>query len=97
MRFPIQVSARRSGDQVRIAITNRIPAGVAFTPGPMTSPFNVASSRNPRNKTGLGLGLYIANAIAVGLGGTPEVDRVSDDARFTIVLNDTSSSKGTTR
>jgi two-component system, chemotaxis family, sensor kinase Cph1 len=54
----------------------------------MTSPFIVSSSRNPRNKTGLGLGLYIANAIAVGLGGALEVDRIGDDARFTIVLND---------
>jgi len=88
MRFPIQVSANRCGDQRRIEITNRIPAGVSFSPGPMTSPFNVSSSRNPRNKTGLGLGLYIANAIAVGLGGALEVDRIGDDARFTIVLND---------
>ena len=97
MRFPIQVSASRLDAQWRIAITNRIPAGASFTPGPMTSPFNVSSSRNPRNKTGLGLGLYIANAIAVGLGGTLEVDRISDDARFTIVLNDNPSSTGTAR
>jgi two-component system, chemotaxis family, sensor kinase Cph1 len=95
MRFPIQVSASRSGDQRRIEITNRIPAGVPFSPGPMTSPFNVSSSRNSRNKTGLGLGLYIANAIAVGLGGALEVDRITDDARFTIVLNDNPSSTGT--
>jgi C4-dicarboxylate-specific signal transduction histidine kinase len=88
MRFPIQISACRGGDQWRIEITNRIPTGASFSPGPMASPFNVSSSRNPRNKTGLGLGLYIANAIAVGLGGALEVDRMSDDARFTIVLND---------
>ena len=92
MRFPIHVSASRPGAQWRIAITNRIPAGASFTPGPMTSPFNVSSSRNPRNKTGLGLGLYIANAIAVGLGGALEVDRVIDYARFTIVLNNNPSS-----
>jgi light-regulated signal transduction histidine kinase (bacteriophytochrome) len=92
MRFPIQISACRCGDQRRIEITNRIPAGASFSPGPMTSPFNVSSSRNPRNKTGLGLGLYIANAIVVGLGGALEVDRMSDDARFTIVLNDNPSS-----
>ena len=97
MRFPIHVSASRSGTQCRIAITNRIPAGASFTPGPMTSPFNVTSSRNPRNKTGLGLGLYIANAITLGLGGALEVDRISDDARFTIVLNDNASSTGTDR
>jgi chemotaxis family two-component system sensor kinase Cph1 len=95
MRFPIQVSAGRNGDQRRIAITNRIPAGVLFSPGPMTQPFNVSSSRNSRNKTGLGLGLYIANAIAVGLGGALEVDRISDDARFTIVLNNNPSSTET--
>ena len=93
MRFPIQVIASRSTGQRRIAITNRIPVGASFMPGPMTSPFNVSSSRNPRNKTGLGLGLYIANAIAVGLGGALKADRISDDARFTIVLNDPSSTK----
>ena len=97
MRFPIQVSASRWGAQWRIAIANRIPAGASFAPGPMTRPFNVSSSRNPRNKTRLGLGLYIANAIAVGLGGALEVDRISDDARFTIVLNDHSSSTETAR
>jgi two-component system, chemotaxis family, sensor kinase Cph1 len=94
MRFPIQVSARRCGNQRRIEITNRIPTGVQFSPGPMTSPFNVSSSRNSRNKTGLGLGLYIAHPIAVGLGGALEVDRISDHAQFTIVLND-NPSKGT--
>jgi C4-dicarboxylate-specific signal transduction histidine kinase len=54
----------------------------------MTNPFNVSSSRNPRNKTGLGLGLYIANAITIGFGGALEAVRVGDDACFTIVLND---------
>lgn len=88
MRYPIEVNASRRGDQRRIAITNRIPVGATFAPGQMTSPFNVSSSRNPRNKAGLGLGLYIANAIATGLGGALEVDRINDDARFVIVLND---------
>jgi len=91
MRFPIKVNASRCSDQQRIAITNRIPAGASFMPGPMTNPFNVSSSRNPRNKTGLGLGLYIANAIAIGFGGALEADHISDDARFTIVLNNLSS------
>jgi two-component system, chemotaxis family, sensor kinase Cph1 len=95
MRFPIQVSASRYGAQRRIAIANRIDAGASFTPGPMTRPFNVASSRNSRNATGLGLGLYIANAIVAGLGGTLEVDRIGDDARFTIVLDDSPLSTGT--
>lgn len=95
MRFPIQVSASRYGAQRRIAIVNRIDAGASFTPGPMTRPFNVASSRNSRNATGLGLGLYIANAIVAGLGGTLEVDRIGDDARFTIVLDDSPLSTGT--
>jgi chemotaxis family two-component system sensor kinase Cph1 len=95
MRFPIQVSASRHGAQRRIAVTNRIEAGAAFTPGPMTRPFNVSSSRNARNAAGLGLGLYIANAIAIGLGGALEADRIGDDARFTIVLNDSQISAAT--
>jgi chemotaxis family two-component system sensor kinase Cph1 len=88
MRFPIKVSARRCGDQQIIEVTNRIPVDATFAPGSMTSPFNVSSSRNARNKAGLGLGLYIAKAIAKGLGGALKADRVDDDARFTIVLND---------
>jgi chemotaxis family two-component system sensor kinase Cph1 len=87
MRYPIHVNASRVGEQRRIAITNRIPAGAAFKPGPMTSPFNAASSRNPRNKAGLGLGLYIANAIVGGHGGVLDGGRIGEDACFTIVLN----------
>jgi hypothetical protein len=52
------------------------------------SPFIGSSSRNARNRGGLGLGLYIANAIVVGFGGTLEGDRIGDDAQFTIVLNE---------
>jgi light-regulated signal transduction histidine kinase (bacteriophytochrome) len=96
MRFPIEVKAFRRGAQQRIEITNRLPAGGRFAPGPMTSPFNTASSRNPRNKTGLGLGLYITHAIIAGHGGALECESVQDDVRFTIVLNDAVPGIGTT-
>ncbi|WP_144113273.1 GAF domain-containing protein [Paraburkholderia sp. BCC1886] len=87
LRFPIHVSARRSGNSRRIEITNRLLPDSMFQPGAMTLPLNAASARNLRNKAGLGLGLYIANAITSGLGGTLEVERVGEEARFAIVLN----------
>jgi light-regulated signal transduction histidine kinase (bacteriophytochrome) len=86
LRFPIQVHAYSDGNQHRIEIKNRIAQGQEFNPGPMTSEFKASSTGNPRNKAGLGLGLYIANAIAVGHGGALESRLVDRDVQFTIVL-----------
>jgi light-regulated signal transduction histidine kinase (bacteriophytochrome) len=87
MRFPIRVNAYYDGDQRRIEITNRIAPGQYFNPGPMTAPFKASSMNNPNNKTGLGLGLYIANAIVIGHGGILESRALDGAAQFTIVLN----------
>jgi chemotaxis family two-component system sensor kinase Cph1 len=86
LRYPIHVNAYRSADEQRIEIANRLPSGHRFLPGPMTSPLKAKTSINARNKTGLGLGLYIANAIVAGHHGELKSECLQDDARFTIVL-----------
>jgi two-component system, chemotaxis family, sensor kinase Cph1 len=73
-------------DEQRIEIANRLPSGHRFIPGPMTSPMKAKISVNVRNKTGLGLGLYIANAIIAGHRGELKSECLQNDARFTIVL-----------
>jgi chemotaxis family two-component system sensor kinase Cph1 len=88
MRFPIVVTASRLGDQLRIRIKNHLQAGRAFNPGAMTTPFLAASTKNVLNKGGLGLGLYIANAIVIGHGGSLECECTEEEVVFTIVLNE---------
>ena len=86
MRFPIRVNAYCTGAEHRIEIVNRLPVGHCFVPMSMASPRRATSSVNARNKSGLGLGLYIANAIVVGHGGRLESAALSNDVCFTIVL-----------
>lgn len=86
LRYPIHVNAYRIADEQRIEIANRLPPGHRFLPGPMTSPLKATTSVNVRNKTGLGLGLYIANAIIVGHDGELKSERLDADVRFTIML-----------
>lgn len=87
LRYPIHVRAYRVADEQRIEIANRLPAGAHFLPGSMTSPLKARTSVNARNKTGLGLGLYIANAIIDGHLGQLKSERVGNDVRFTIIFN----------
>jgi light-regulated signal transduction histidine kinase (bacteriophytochrome) len=87
LRYPIHVRAYRAADEQRIEIANRLPAGAHFFPGNMTSPLKAGASVNARNKTGLGLGLYIANAIIEGHQGGLKSERAGNDVRFTIVLD----------
>jgi chemotaxis family two-component system sensor kinase Cph1 len=88
MQYPVEIKAYRSGDHKLIELRNRLVAGQEFVPGPMTSPFNAASSRKPKNVGGLGLGLYIANAIISGHGGRLESSCEGDVVCFTVILNE---------
>jgi chemotaxis family two-component system sensor kinase Cph1 len=85
-REPIHTLGYRADDEQRIEIANHLPSGHRFPPGPMTSPLKAKTSINVRNKTGLGLGLYIANAIVLGRNGELKSERLENDVRFTIVL-----------
>jgi light-regulated signal transduction histidine kinase (bacteriophytochrome) len=89
MRHPITVTAAHDDGASRIQIKNHIHAGKMFHPGAMTKPFHAASTTNVLNQGGLGLGLYIANAIVIGHGGTLECECTEQHAIFTVVLNAT--------
>jgi light-regulated signal transduction histidine kinase (bacteriophytochrome) len=91
LRFPIRINAFRARSELRIEISNRLAAGQHFLPGAMTSPLKPSSAVNARNKTGLGLGLYIANAIVGGHGGELKSQCVSGEVTFSIVLNSVNS------
>jgi len=66
----IQIHARREGGDVVLEVRNvgnEIPAELA---GLLFNPFKRQSLGNQRNKTGLGLGLYIAHEIVQSHRGT---------------------------
>jgi light-regulated signal transduction histidine kinase (bacteriophytochrome) len=66
----IRIDARHEGDGVVLEVRNvgnEIPADLA---GLLFNPFKRQSLGNQRNKTGLGLGLYIAHEIVQSHGGT---------------------------
>jgi chemotaxis family two-component system sensor kinase Cph1 len=87
MRFPITFRAYCDGKLQRIEVTNRLAPGQQFKPVPMSNEFKASSTANPRNRAGLGLGLYIANAIALGHGGSLESKLVDGAVQFAILLN----------
>ena len=91
LRFPIRINAFRARSEQRIEISNRLAAGQHFLPGAMTSPLKPSSAVNARNKTGLGLGLYIANAIVGGHDGELKSQCVGGEVTFSIVLNSVNS------
>ena len=67
---PIGVQLAATGDRVRLSIRNQ---GTPIEPELVASlfdPFKRQSLGNPRNRTGLGLGLYIAREIVAGHRGT---------------------------
>ncbi|QOY96602.1 GAF domain-containing protein [Massilia sp. UMI-21] len=60
---PVRVCLRAQGDEAVIEVSNAgapIPPELAAT---LFNPFKRASLHNPRNRTGMGLGLYIAQQI----------------------------------
>lgn len=66
----VAVAAGIDGDRVVVSVSNRadpIPEAVVAT---LFDPFKSASMNNLRNRTGMGLGLYIAKEVATGHGGS---------------------------
>jgi signal transduction histidine kinase/PAS domain-containing protein len=82
---PIDISALRAGDRVRLSIVDR---GIGIEPtmlGKIFDPFQRIVEA--RHYGGLGLGLHIAKTIVDGLGGTITVDsRLGAGATFTAEL-----------
>jgi light-regulated signal transduction histidine kinase (bacteriophytochrome) len=86
MRFPISVDAYCRENFLVIEIRNRITPEQRFVPGPMTSQLKQSVAANQKNRQGLGLGLYIANAIVTGHGGTLDAECYALDVVFRVSL-----------
>jgi chemotaxis family two-component system sensor kinase Cph1 len=86
MSEPIRVTGAREGPVRTIAIRNRLsgPQTVSFSR--LVDPFKSGSLANPNNKGGMGLGLYIANAIIKGHGATLGASFTEHEACFTLTL-----------
>jgi two-component system, chemotaxis family, sensor kinase Cph1 len=86
MSMPIHIGARSNGDETTIDIRNRTLGRQTISFSRLVDPFKSGSLSNPNNKGGLGLGLYIANAIIKGHGATLDATFTDNEACFTIVI-----------
>ncbi|RYF43651.1 MAG: GAF domain-containing protein [Comamonadaceae bacterium] len=67
---PVAVSLRQEAGEVVLEVANHATPIAEDALAQLFTPFKRQSLNNPRNKAGLGLGLYIAREIARGHGGT---------------------------
>ncbi len=67
---PVLVRLAQEGDQVVFEVRNTAPPIADALAPNLFSAFKPQATPNVRNKGGLGLGLHIAEAIALGHGGT---------------------------
>jgi len=83
---PIKVSARGAGDSLAIEVRNVAPPIDPVLAANLFAPFKASSAGNERNRSGLGLGLYIAHQIAQGHGGTIAYAHQAPHVVFTVHL-----------
>ncbi len=83
---PVQLRAYCLDDRVLLQVRNvadEIPPELAET---LFKPFKTVSPNNPRNRGGMGLGLYIAHQIVTGHGGTLDYRFEGPHVVFTMAL-----------
>ena len=76
-RGEVSVTARRDDEAIVVTVSNEgdpIPESLATH---LFDPFKATSMNNARNRTGMGLGLYIAHEVAIGHSGA--IDYVPGD------------------
>lgn len=83
---PITVTACAVDEQIRISVTNGGEPISADQREQLFAPFKSQSLGKSRNRSGLGLGLYIAHQIVISHGGEIEVVCDAGKVRFTVVL-----------
>jgi len=83
---PIQVHARSTGQGLLIEVRNVAPPIDPAVSANLFTPFKSSSLGNERNRSGLGLGLYIAHQIAQGHGGTIAYTHQPPHVVFTVHL-----------
>jgi two-component system, chemotaxis family, sensor kinase Cph1 len=84
--FPIELVAQTQADDVTIDVKNRLAGKAPVSFEGLTDPFKRGSLNNPNNRGGLGLGLYIANAIVKGHDAQLEGRFSGREARVTVRL-----------
>jgi signal transduction histidine kinase len=83
---PISISLRATDGLAVIQIRNEGPPIDEVTAAHLYDPFKRPVAQNIHNRTGMGLGLYIAHAIVVEHGGAIRYDYESPHVAFTIEL-----------
>ncbi len=67
---PVHLALRRDGGMVEIAVANTGPEIAPDVAAQLFNPFKRMANSNRYNRSGMGLGLYIASRIADGHGGS---------------------------
>ncbi len=83
---PIRVSAQKFYDEITLSVINAGEPIPAELMDQLFAPFKPHSLRQARNRTGLGLGLYIADQVVNGHGGRIDVRCEGGEVTFTVIL-----------
>lgn len=83
---PVRLALRRHDDTVRIEVANTGAPITADIAAQLFNPFKRMANSNPYNRSGMGLGLYIASRIAEGHGGTVDYRHEAPHVIFTVRL-----------
>lgn len=83
---PLQVRAFESAQGTHVQVRNVAPPIAQDTVDHLFKPFKPSSTGNARNRSGLGLGLYIAQQIAQGHGGDLVYVYEAPQVVFTLIL-----------
>ena len=83
---PVQVRARATAQGPAIEVRNVAPPIAPAVAANLFTPFKPSSAGNARNRSGLGLGLYIAHQIVQGHGGTITYSYDAPQVVFTVQL-----------
>lgn len=86
MAHPVRIEASIEGDRAVVRVVNRLSKKVTVSFERLIDPFKSGSLDNPNNRGGLGLGLFIANAIIKGHDGVLAATFSETEAIFVVSL-----------
>lgn len=86
LAYPVRIEASIADDRAVIKVINRLTRKVSVSFERLVDPFKHGSLDNPLNRSGLGLGLFIANAIIKGHDGVLSATFSDTEAIFLISL-----------
>jgi light-regulated signal transduction histidine kinase (bacteriophytochrome) len=87
MGEPIRVTLRQVADQVVLVVNNVAGPLNDEAVRQLYTPFKQASQAQPRNRGGMGLGLYIVDRIVAGHEGTIAYSHAEGRVNFTVALD----------